>query len=293
MARVRRVPWPPDPPLELPPARTVAVTGRGEFFLRDTGGHGPPVMLLHGWMASADLNWHAAYGDLEGAGYRVLAIDHRGHARGLRPLVPFRLEDCAADAAAVLRELELAPAFVVGYSMGGAIAQLVARDHVDVVGGLVLSGTAQHWQDRETRNVWRAMGALGLILSVAPRFAWRSGFRRVGLGESPETAWAQSEMLRHQARDLAEAGRELGRFDSRPWLASVDVPSAVVLTTRDTAVHPRKQRDLAAALSAPVFEAPITHLQITTRPERYNPALLQALTAVGAAQEAGVTAPRA
>ena len=145
-----RSPWPPDPPTQMPPARTVAVPGRGEFFLRDTGGDGPAVMLLHGWMATADLNWHGAYGDLSDAGYRVLAIDHRGHGRGLRPLVPFRLSDCAGDAAAVLHELELAPAIVVGYSMGGAIAQLVAHEHPDAVRGLILSGTAQHWQDAET-----------------------------------------------------------------------------------------------------------------------------------------------
>lgn len=266
----------------MPPARTVAVPGRGEFFVRDTGGDGTPVMLLHGWMASADLNWHAAYDDLSDAGYRVLAIDHRGHGRGLRPLVPFRLSDCAGDAAAVLREVGLSPALVVGYSMGGAIAQLVAHEHPDVVRGLVLSGTAQHWKDPQTRRVWRAMGALGLSLSVAPRLSWRAGFRRVGLEDSPQTAWPLSEMLRHQARDLAEAGRELGRFDSRPWLPSVKAPSAVVLTTRDTAVAPTKQRELAAALGAQVFEAPITHLQITTRFERYNPALLKALAAVSA-----------
>jgi pimeloyl-ACP methyl ester carboxylesterase len=172
--------------------------------------------------------------------------------------------------------------------MGGAIAQLLAHEHPDAVHGLVLSGTAQHWQDAETRRVWRTMGALGLMLSVAPRWTWRSGFRRVGLEESPQTAWPLSEMLRHQARDLAEAGRELGRFDSRPWLSSVKAPSAVVLTTRDTAVAPHKQRELAASLGAPVFEAPITHLQITTRPERYNPVLLEALAAVNAPRHAPV-----
>ena len=283
-----RSPWPPDPPTQMPPARTVAVSGRGEFFLRDSGGDGPAVMLLHGWMATADLNWHGAYGDLSDAGYRVLAIDHRGHGRGLRPLVPFRLSDCAGDAAAVLHELELTPAIVVGYSMGGAIAQLLAHEHPDAVRGLILSGTAQHWQDAETRRVWRTMGALGLMLSVAPRWTWRSGFRRVGLEESPQTAWPLSEMLRHQARDLAEAGRELGRFDSRPWLSSVKAPSAVVLTSRDTAVAPHKQRELAAALAAPVFEAPITHLQITTRPKRYNPVLLEAIAAVNAPRHAPV-----
>src|ERR1019366_3906459 len=125
------------------------------------GGTGPVGMLLHGWMANADMNWGGAYADLTGAGYSVLAIDHRGHGRGLRQLGPFRLSDCAADAAAALRELDVAPAIVVGYSMGGAIAQLIAREHPGVVGGLVLSGTAQHWQGQSPRRLFKAMGAVG------------------------------------------------------------------------------------------------------------------------------------
>lgn len=286
MPAMRDAPWPPEPPIEMPPARTVSIPGRGEMFLRDTGGEGPAAMLLHGWMASADLNWCGQYGDLIRAGYRVLAIDHRGHGRGLRPLVPFRLTDCAEDAAAVLRRLGAAPGIVVGYSMGGAIAQLMASDHPDVVSGLVLSATSQHWQDPRTRRALRWMGALALMLSLSPTRTWRSGIRRLGLPDSGETAWLQSELLRHSARDLAEAGRELGRFDSRPWLESVRVPAAVVLTTRDKAVSPGKQRELAAALRAPVFEAPVGHLQISSDWRRYNPALLEALSAVRGGRDA-------
>jgi 3-oxoadipate enol-lactonase len=262
----------------------VRVAGRGEFFLRDTGAGGPPVMLLHGWIATADLNWWGVYGDLVDAGYRVLAIDHRGHGRGLRPLVPFRLADCAGDAAAVLRELELAPAVVVGYSMGGAIAQLVARDHADVVEGLVLSGTAQHWQDPQTRWESRTMGALGLMMSLAPRATLRAGMRRSGIQENERSAWLQSELLRHSARDIAEAGRELARFDSRPWLPNVEPPVAVLVTTRDELVPVDKQRTLAQAARAQVFEAPISHMEVGWRTEAYNPVLLEAIAAVRAAE---------
>lgn len=266
----------------MPPARTVLVPGRGEFFIRDTGGDGPPVMLLHGWMASADLNWCSAYGDLIQAGHRVLAIDHRGHGRGLRPLVPFRLSDCAADAAAVLRHLDLAPARIVGYSMGGAIAQLVAHEQPDVVEGVVLSATAQHWQDPEIRRSFQAMGVLGLSLSLAPRAFWRLGMRRAGIPEDERTVWVQSELMRHSARDIAEAGREIGRFDSRPWLGSIAAPVAVLVTTRDQIVPVRKQRELAAAAGGPVFESAIDHLDVTTGGPQYNPALLEALDAVAA-----------
>ncbi|HLH13678.1 MAG TPA: hypothetical protein VKV16_02730, partial [Solirubrobacteraceae bacterium] len=66
----RTPPAPPMPPCEMPPARTVSVPGRGEFFVRDTAlaaepaDDRPPVLLLHGWVVSADLNWHSAYESL-------------------------------------------------------------------------------------------------------------------------------------------------------------------------------------------------------------------------------------
>jgi 3-oxoadipate enol-lactonase len=278
--------YPPMPPRELPPARTVVVPGRGEFFLRDTdpilgtGDDRPVVVLLHGWLVTADLNWHAAYGPLREAGYRVLAPDHRGHGRGLRPSSEFRLVDCAADVAALLRTLGLAPATVVGYSMGGTIAQLLARDHRDVVSGLVLSGTCQHFQDPDTQRVWKWMGAAGVAMGLAPQRFFSAGLRRQGLGQDQHTAWLLSELKRHNPKDTAEAGRELGRFDSRPWLSSVRLPASMVLTARDSAVSPAKQWELASAVNATVFEVGLDHLQLTSRPDAYNPALLDAVAAV-------------
>jgi len=290
----RAYPYPPMPPHELPAARTVVVEGRGEFFLRDTdptaaaGDDRPVVLLLHGWLVSSDLNWHAAYRPLHEAGYRVLALDHRGHGRGLRPLVPFRLADCAADAAALLRTLGLGPATVVGYSMGGTIAQLMARDHPDVVSGLVLSGTCQHFQDPETQRVWKWMGAAGVAMGVAPQRFFSAGLRRQGLREDGHLAWLLAELKRHNPKDTAEAGRELGRFDSRPWLSSIRLPASIVLTSRDSAVSPAKQRELANALAAKVFEVPLDHLQLTSRPDEYNSALVEAIAAV-APQRAPIT----
>jgi 3-oxoadipate enol-lactonase len=179
-----------------------------------------------------------------------------------------------------MRALGAAPGIVVGYSMGGAIAQLVARDHPDVVSGLVVSATAQHWQDPETRRYWRLMGALGLMLSLAPHATWRWGLRRIGIPVNDRTAWLLSELNRGSARDIAEAGREMERFDSRPWLSALEVPAASVITTRDELVGQRKQRELATALRAVVFEVPLMHNELPFRREVYNPALLHALAAL-------------
>jgi 3-oxoadipate enol-lactonase len=264
----------------MPPGSVVHVPGRGEMFLRDTGGDGPVVLLLHGWMFSADLNWYRTYQPLAEAGYRVLAVDHRGHGRGLRSPDPFALSDCAADAAGLLAYLQVRPVLAVGYSMGGPVAALLARDHPQWVAGLVLGATAMNWSDRRMKRFWRTMAGLRLALGLAPESLWRRGLRAGGFPESPITTWTAAELSRGNSVDIAEAGRELGRFDSSSWIAGVDAPGAVIVTTQDTAVPPNRQRALAAAMRAPMFEVRGDHSSVITRADEFNVALLAALDAV-------------
>ncbi len=242
----------PVPPLPLPPGAIVSVPGRGEFFVRDTGGTGPVVLLLHGWMFPSDLNWLRQYAPLRAAGYRVLAMDLRGHGRGLRSSAAFRLIDCADDADAVLATLEVERALVVGYSMGGPVAQLLAVQHPARVAGLVLCATAMDWRDRRQRVFWRTMSLLRLGMGLAPRRWWTTAVRAGGGAADPHAAWAVAELSRGSAVDLAEAGRELGRFDSSRWVAGIAAPVVVVVTRRDRLVPPAKQYALARASGAAV-----------------------------------------
>jgi 3-oxoadipate enol-lactonase len=269
----------PEPPVEMPPARTVHVPGRGEVFVRDTGGDGPPVLLVHGWTVTADLNWWAQYGPLARAGYRVIAVDHRGHGRGIRALENFDLEDCADDAIAVLRQLGTGPALIAGYSMGGPITMLAARRHPESVRGVVLCATSSHWTPPRMRALWWSMAVWRLVLAVAPYSVWRVGLRVAGLPDNAQTTWAASELVRGSARDVAEAGRELGRFDARPWLGELRAPAAVVVTTRDRMVPPRLQRDLARRLGAAVVDSHSDHLD--TDRDEFTRALLAALERAG------------
>ena len=272
--------WAPEPPLPLPPGCVVHVPGRGEMFVRDSGGDGPPLLLLHGWMVSADLNWYGSYGPLAAAGYRVLALDHRGHGRGLRSPEPFSLSACAADAAGLVAHLQIPPVLAVGYSMGGPIASLMARNHPGWVNGVVLGATAMNWSGRRMRTFWRTMAALRLAMGLAPESFWRRGLHAGGFPESPITTWTAAELSRGNSVDIAEAGRELGRFDSRAWIAGLDAPGAVIVTTEDTAVPPSRQRALAAAMSAPEFLVRGDHLAVVTRADEFNTQLLRALDAV-------------
>lgn len=274
--------WAPEPPVVLPPAAVVRVPGRGELFVRDTGGSGAPVCLLHGWTASGELNFYRQFDALRDAGYRAVAVDHRGHGRGMRTYADFRLTDCADDAVAVMQALGLGAATYVGYSMGGPLAQLAAQRHPDAVRAIVCCATSSNWRSPRVRLFWRTMAWYRLWLGIAPYELWRGGLRLAGLPDDAETTWVAGELVRGSARDIAEAGRELGRFDSRPWLGELRVPSAVVLTRKDQLVPPRWQRDLAKRLGAPVFESPGDHLACARRWPEFNQALLAALAHVGA-----------
>jgi pimeloyl-ACP methyl ester carboxylesterase len=280
-----------------PPGHVERVPGSGDLFYRDTG---PPrgatrgtILLLHGWMVPSDPHWFATWSVLEDAGWRVIALDARGHGRGLREAEPFRLTDCADDAGALLRHLEPGPTIVVGYSMGGAIAQLLARDHPELLVGAVFCATAAEFQTSVVmRAVWSGMGLWQLYLRIAPQWAWEAWVQMLAQGDRRTAAWVVGELRRGAAWDIAEAGREIGRFDSRGWIGRLEVPAEVVLTSVDFLVPPARQRDLARRVGVSPVELRSDHLAPASTPRRFHAALLEALDRVGGA-ELGDAATRA
>jgi len=267
----------------LPPGRRIELPRRGTTFIRELPGPpgAPTVVLLHGWTVSADLNWFACYEAL-GRRYRVVAIDHRGHGRGLRSRRRFRLADCADDVAAVCEVLGIDRIIPVGYSMGGPIALLTWHRHRDLVDGLVLCATAPFF---------RTNGPESALFSLLPVFAGAARFtpgpvrravaqRLLGrrLDDDPFGQWAREEIARADPAAVAEAGASLGRFDARPWLHEVDVPTAVVVTTRDNVVSPTRQRILAEGIPrARRIDVTADHAACVTGASRFVPALLQGI----------------
>jgi 3-oxoadipate enol-lactonase len=280
---VRAAPGVSDQDAALPPGLIIPVPGRGEMFVRDThpqgGGERGTLLLLHGWLAASDTNWWQLYEPLRQAGWRVLAVDARGHGRGLRPHGAFRFDDCAEDCAALLQVLSPGPVIVIGYSMGGAIAQILAYRHPELLRGMVLVATAAEWRAApQLRAAWNLMSALQLGWRLTPRRAW-SQLMNLLYGGSPP-AWFAGELARGAPWDIAEAGREMGRFDARSWLRDVRVPAVVVATVHDVLVPVSRQRTLARALGAPVIAIEAGHLVALTNPRQLNGALQGALEIV-------------
>jgi 3-oxoadipate enol-lactonase len=265
---------------------------RGTTFVRELPG--PPgaatLFLLHGWLATADLNWFPAYETL-GRHFRVVTIDHRGHGRGIHDDGRFRLADCADDVAAVCDELDLPAVIPVGYSMGGPVAQLVWHRHPDRVRGLVLCATARNFAGRPIEKaMFAALGSSAMVARSMPG-RLRSLLRERVTGgrfddSSPQGRWARQEFDRSDGRRLLEAGQALGRFTSHEWVGNIDVPTAVVLTQRDQLVRPHRQQKLADAIDgARVFPVDGDHVVCSTDPGRFVPVLVEAATDVAARSE--------
>jgi 3-oxoadipate enol-lactonase len=280
----------------LPPLREVDLGARGIIGVRYSDGPTdrrkarrlPPLILIHGWTVTANLNWFRLY-DRIGERHSYFAWDQRGHGKGLRA-DNFTLEDCADDVIAFADALGLDQIVPVGYSMGGTIAQLVAHRYPERVAGLVLCSTAPVFSETRGDEFFfeSILGSAVKALNAAPKFLvdLLPGRFRSPDKNSPLADWMASEYDDHHAGMIAEAGQALGRFRSEDWLPSLHVPTAVVVTTDDGTVPPSRQRQLAARIpGATEHVVALDHRAAANNPDEYWPVFDAALASVARRQK--------
>ena len=279
----------PPPAVALPSGRLVDLPGRGTTLVVDIPGPpgAPTLMLLHSLGCTANLTWFPSY-DALSRHYRVVAFDQRWHGRGIRS-PEFRLADCADDTAALADQLGIERFSAVGYSMGGAIAQLVWRRHRGRVEGLVLGGTSRNFTGRARERL-----TLGLMGATMARFSDRAlgkmQARAARLPAEPESvpghamhvpSWALAEFRSTSVWSHVAVLAELGRFDSSAWIRRVDVPTSVVVASRDRMVPSHRQRRLAAAIPGAVqYDVDAGHAAVVLGAEHFVPALVEACRSV-------------
>lgn len=266
--------------------RFLELKGRGRIRIVELNAPrgAPTLMLLHGLAATGPLNWFTALSDLAER-YHVVAVDHRGHGRGIRTR-RFRLNECADDAVAVATELGVQKFIAVGYSMGGPIAKLCWNRHPGRIRGLVLCATAGYFTPYQYPVLTRAL-LPGTVLGarVAPQLVLgqiiEGTVRNI---PSPRVReYVREEMSRSDPAALAQATRAVLRFSSRDWVSDITVPTAVVVTTRDRVVPTRRQYALADAIpGARRFEVDGDHFACANASSNFVPQLIAACDYVDA-----------
>ena len=254
-------------------------------------GSGPTVVLLHCWTGSR-ATWEPVAARLVAAGRQVVLYDQRGHgASTLGPASP-TVDVLGEDLAAVLEAVDARDAVLAGHSMGGMAIQALAISGPDVmaerVRAMVLAGTA-------------CCGIAGGPLSAPARLVFTDRrVERLMVGRFGP-ALCRGAVGRHPRQAHLVATRDaylslpadvrrnfliaLQAMDLRAGLATVAVPTTVVVGTRDLLTPPRLGRGLATAIpGARLVELPDAgHMLPYEEPDRLAEIILSASDTRGGA----------
>lgn len=277
----------------IPTGFRVWLPGRGITYITDTAGPegAPAVVLLHGAGCTGLLNWFTSI-DALSQRFRVITMDQRGHGGGVEA-PRFSLYDCADDVACLVETLGLEKVLVVGHSMGSLVAQRVWRQHPKTVAGLVLCSTTDRFRSSRAESVFFGMLHASVVASrwlPESRSAAKLGTPKLVLPThyEPEatTAWMRQEWRKCKPLGGTQVIAACGRHHSAPWISQIDVPTAVVVTTKDRVIAPERQRALAAQIpDATVHEVDGGHTACINSADAFVPVVVEA--AVRTAERAG------
>jgi pimeloyl-ACP methyl ester carboxylesterase len=250
---------------------------------REVAGSGGAILLIHGTGANTRI-WGRSADDLA-ADARVIAYDRRGFGRtGGEPATGLR--DHVADAAALLDELDAAPATVVGWSAGGVIAAALAAEHPELVGSLVLEEAGVHLPLNPTLSLFRSSLRIEFArrvrrddrTAVQALFDFALAYREGGTQfERFPPEWQES-MLASAAAAVAEADHLLRPYPSRVAVSSIACPVTLLQGTRSDATFHKVNRYLRRRLpQACLVEIDgAAHAIHFDRPEEFRAAVVEA-----------------
>lgn len=271
--------------------RMIQLDGRGETFVRQLSGPSDsvPVILLHGWAMTADVNYVDVYEPLSSS-HRVIAPDIRMHGHGPRDR-GFTVTDAADDVIALLDVLDVDRAIICGFSMGGVItADIVAR-YPERVAGTVIAASAACYRNRwRDRLIFAGLTALHPLLAVGinppPGPLLLAGARRKTDTAMQRQRWMLGELMRNRLSDIVSVSDHAQNVDLRPQLAAgTRRPSEYLLLTRDRLCHPDMQQELADLLGARTTVLDRDHDVVVTDPAEYAQLVVAAVARLDAQLE--------
>lgn len=252
--------------------------GSVELAVAEAGPGGSPLMLLHGFTGAKEdfADWLDAFAD---RGWHVVAPDHRGHGASAAPgdEADYSLATFAADALGLADELGWSRFVLLGHSMGGMVAQVMALRSPERIRGLVLMDTGHSRVD----GIDPDLAALGIEIA---RTSGLDALADLTAGrESPLSTAADARVRRERpgyvefgdrklracspAMYAALVGEMLSQPDRLEALAALDLPTLVVVGEEDHAflgpcrrlsgaIPGARLAELAGAGHSPQFEAP-------------------------------------
>jgi non-heme chloroperoxidase len=205
-----------------------------------TAGSGPTVVLAHGYGVTL-LEWNVIWTQLLELGCRCVAFDLRGHGRSTVGVDGIGSTQMAGDYHAVLTELDIQDAVLVGHSTGGFLAIKAMLEHPDLSdrlrGFVAFASTAGDILRGSPQNRLQIpLIQLGVMewVSRSPTYSWMFGASLCGDSPSPAVMRAFNEVFAAQPhRALVPLLRALGDESYYDRLSEIMVPTVVICGDRD------------------------------------------------------------
>jgi len=240
----------------------------------EISGQGQPVLFIHG-LGSSLRDWEMQV-PFFSERYQAVTFDVRGHGKSDKPPGPYSIAQFAADTAGLIRALDLAPAHVVGISLGGMIAFQLAVDAPDLVRSLVIVNAAPEFVVRTAKDRFqilqrklivrllgmRKMGeVLGKRLFVKPE---QAGLRRIFADR-----WAENDPRAYRDAMLAIPG-----WSVADRLETITCPTLVIAADEDyTPVSVKEAFTARMPRAELVVIRDSRHATPVEHPEKFNEVL--------------------
>lgn len=193
------------------------------------GNQGPWLFLLHGYMVDGGMFMPVEGGLAQH--YRVVIPDLRGYGSAWSWEGPYTFQQRAADIIQLIQALAGdAPVWILGYSMGGVLAQILMREYPEGVEGVVLActfaykplTTIEQWQGRLLPRLLKMLPPASLANLLYPQAFGSENF-------PPEVVeWYKKALQRTRLEVLLADAENIFSFDGRPFLGQFRKPILVL-----------------------------------------------------------------
>lgn len=257
--------------------------GRRNYFIEF--GSGRAVVLLHG-ISNSGRAWGPQITPLVDAGFRVIVPDHAGHGASGPVNHPFGVADIAVDVAALLGQLGIENADIVGLSLGGMVALQIAFDKPELVGKLVIASGFDTTATDEFRSMaedWASIfrsedGPVTRLERSWPMLV-NEPFQSSCEGRRTYQIWHGIAATVH-GPSLAYISEGIIGFDVARSLPSLQRPVLFIAGENDRMSAPAVSQRMADAVPhAQYIElAGASHISNVDSPESFNQALITFLS---------------
>ena len=246
-------------------------------------GQGHPLVMIRGVGSNVD-HWYDQVPALSQK-FQLLVFDNRGIARSSDPGGPFSIRDMAADTTALMDAVGIKKAHVLGYSMGGMIAQEMALNYPKKIAGLILVATDCGISLRikakpETTRLFSEMIRLGTddakLAAAGYLFAKQTFERKQDVIQRYTEV---SQRFAASQKMLAKQWAAVTQHDACKRLPHISSPTLAITSSEDVLIPPQN----AAILTERIPDAQMVsidgggHLFLIEQPRQFNQAVIKFL----------------